>query len=192
MVDADGDGFKDVLTLHACLTGLPPLTMAFSIARNIAGTTFAVEYTVEKPTLMTYRPLVLLPPTATSAVNVAFTAAGSGLGVIEVLHSPWRTNFVEYAGTAGINLAHRPANASTVELVSGSSLGAINLLPDRRCPRAICPADCDEDFALTVFDFVCFQAEYAAATVYADCNRDGVWNVFDFICFGNKHAAGCP
>jgi hypothetical protein len=61
-----------------------------------------------------------------------------------------------------------------------------------------CYADCDQSSGagvLDIFDFLCFQNEFAAANPYA-CNCDitlpGVCDIFDFLCFQNEFAAGCP
>ncbi len=56
---------------------------------------------------------------------------------------------------------------------------------------AACYADCEGDGDLDVFDFLCFQGEYANQTKYADCEGDGDWDVFDFLCFQGAYANGC-
>ena len=58
------------------------------------------------------------------------------------------------------------------------------------CPD--CYADCNEDGALTVADFGCFQTKFAAADPYADCNGIGGLTVADFGCFQTQFVAGCP
>ena len=58
--------------------------------------------------------------------------------------------------------------------------------------RVGCPADCDSSGSLDVFDFLCFQTEFANHTAYADCEADGDWDVFDFLCFQGLYADGCP
>ncbi len=55
-----------------------------------------------------------------------------------------------------------------------------------------CYADCEGDGDLDVFDFLCFQSEWAAKTAYGDCENDGDWDVFDFLCFQSAYANGCP
>ncbi|MFG0283561.1 MAG: hypothetical protein ACF8R7_03995 [Phycisphaerales bacterium JB039] len=55
-----------------------------------------------------------------------------------------------------------------------------------------CYADCDGDSALTVFDFLCFQNQFAAGDPAADCDGDGSLTFFDFLCVQNACAAGCP
>ncbi|MFG0286019.1 MAG: PQQ-dependent sugar dehydrogenase [Phycisphaerales bacterium JB039] len=65
-----------------------------------------------------------------------------------------------------------------------------NMVADQQ-PDALCPADCDEDGALTFFDFLCFQNLFAMGDPGADCDGDGELTFFDFLCFQNAFAAGC-
>ncbi len=44
---------------------------------------------------------------------------------------------------------------------------------------------------LTIADFACFQAKFAAAQDYADCNKDCQLTIADFSCFQGKFVAGC-
>ena len=55
-----------------------------------------------------------------------------------------------------------------------------------------CYPDCNEDGALTVADFGCFQTRFVAGDPYGDCNADGSATVADFGCFQTKFVAGCP
>ncbi len=57
--------------------------------------------------------------------------------------------------------------------------------------RIACYADCEGDGDLDVFDYLCFQGEFAAQTIYGDCEGDGDWDVFDFLCFQGAFAQGC-
>lgn len=54
-----------------------------------------------------------------------------------------------------------------------------------------CPADCDGDGTLTIFDFLCFQNAFAEGDMQADCNGDGAITADDFACFQNAFMAGC-
>jgi hypothetical protein len=57
---------------------------------------------------------------------------------------------------------------------------------------AVCYPDCNQDHALNVNDFVCFQTAFAAMNLaQADCNTDQTLNVLDFVCFQSAFAAGC-
>jgi hypothetical protein len=60
----------------------------------------------------------------------------------------------------------------------------------------VCYADCDASLALDVFDFLCFQNEFASLSAQAcDCDTGtgaGMCGVFDFVCFQSAFAAGCP
>jgi hypothetical protein len=75
---------------------------------------------------------------------------------------------------------------------AGGSSGPYGILVSGVCGGQVCYADCNMDNALNVNDFVCFQAQFAAATPYADCNHDNALNVNDFVCFQAAFAAGCP
>ena len=57
--------------------------------------------------------------------------------------------------------------------------------------RPACDADCDADEDLDIFDFLCFQTEFASHTTYADCEADGDWDVFDFLCYQQLFYNGC-
>jgi hypothetical protein len=54
-----------------------------------------------------------------------------------------------------------------------------------------CYADCDGSGTLDLFDFLCFQDEFAHGS-YADCDGSGSLDFFDFLCFQSAFAAGCP
>jgi hypothetical protein len=55
-----------------------------------------------------------------------------------------------------------------------------------------CYPDCNGAGGLTIADFACFQAKFAAADPYADCNASGSLTIADFGCFQSRFAAGCP
>ncbi len=55
-----------------------------------------------------------------------------------------------------------------------------------------CYADCNNSSSLTIADFGCFQAAFAAGDPYADCNNSSSLTIADFGCFQAKFAAGCP
>ena len=57
-----------------------------------------------------------------------------------------------------------------------------------------CYVDCDNNQALNVGDFICFQAAFAGGIPYANCDASTtppVLNVNDFICFQSRFAAAC-
>ena len=56
---------------------------------------------------------------------------------------------------------------------------------------SVCVADCDGDGQLTLFDFLCFQNNFALGLDSADCDGDGALTLFDFLCFQNSFAIGC-
>lgn len=55
-----------------------------------------------------------------------------------------------------------------------------------------CPADCNGDGTLDIFDFLCFQGVFASGSLEADCDADGELTVFDFLCYLDAFEAGCP
>ena len=55
-----------------------------------------------------------------------------------------------------------------------------------------CDADVDHDGQLTLFDFLAFQAAWAAQDSAGDFDRNGAFDVFDFLEFSNAFDAGCP
>ncbi len=55
-----------------------------------------------------------------------------------------------------------------------------------------CYPDCNQSGTLTIADFGCFQAAFAAGNPYADCNQSGTLTIADFGCFQAAFAAGCP
>jgi hypothetical protein len=65
--------------------------------------------------------------------------------------------------------------------------------------QGLCAADCETSTGvntLDIFDFLCFQNEFAAGASYAcDCDTTTgirVCDIFDFLCFQDAFAAGCP
>ncbi len=65
-----------------------------------------------------------------------------------------------------------------------------NGVPDE-C-ESLCPADCDGDGELSIFDFLCFQTAFDAREPIADCTGDGAFDIFDFLCFQTAFMDGCP
>jgi hypothetical protein len=55
-----------------------------------------------------------------------------------------------------------------------------------------CYADCNNDGALTIPDFGCFQTQFVIGSSYADCDNSGNRTVADFGCFQTKFVSGCP
>jgi hypothetical protein len=54
-----------------------------------------------------------------------------------------------------------------------------------------CPADCNADGVVNIFDFLCFQGLVTTGDPAADCNGDGSVNIFDFLCFQGLVTEGC-
>jgi hypothetical protein len=57
---------------------------------------------------------------------------------------------------------------------------------------AHCPADCNDDGAVNIFDFLCFQGLVSTGDPKADCTGNGAVNIFDFLCFQGLVTQGCP
>ncbi len=55
-----------------------------------------------------------------------------------------------------------------------------------------CYPDCNGSGTLTIADFGCFQAAFAAGNMYADCNQSTTLTIADFGCFQAAFAAACP
>jgi|GEM_PF-3449870 len=73
-----------------------------------------------------------------------------------------------------------------------SSEGGVQVsLPFEVYGSLACPADCDGDGELTIFDFLCFQNAYSAGDTAADCDGDGEVTAADFTCFQTAFMAGC-
>jgi hypothetical protein len=56
---------------------------------------------------------------------------------------------------------------------------------------SVCYPDCNCSGNLTIADFGCFQAAFAAGNLYADCNNTGTLTIADFGCFQASFAGGC-
>lgn len=59
------------------------------------------------------------------------------------------------------------------------------------CPDLACIADCDQNGALDIDDFVCFQTRFALSDLGADCDANGALTIDDFLCFQIAFATGC-
>jgi hypothetical protein len=57
--------------------------------------------------------------------------------------------------------------------------------------QGVCAADCNDDGALNILDFVCFQGEWQAQTPLGDCDGNGQYNILDFVCFQGLFQDGC-
>ncbi|MEQ8845189.1 MAG: EF-hand domain-containing protein [Phycisphaerales bacterium] len=86
---------------------------------------------------------------------------------------------------------------STANLIANLTLDrlaldlAADVAIDASGQSAACPADCDGDGSLTLFDFLCFQSAFASGDPAADCDGDGSLTLFDFLCFQSDFARGC-
>ncbi len=55
----------------------------------------------------------------------------------------------------------------------------------------VCIADCDENFVLTIDDFICFQTLFSLGDLAADCDASQTLTIDDFICFQTAFVLGC-
>jgi hypothetical protein len=55
----------------------------------------------------------------------------------------------------------------------------------------VCIADCDENFELTIDDFICFQTLFSLGDLAADCDASKTLTIDDFICFQTAFVLGC-
>lgn len=97
------------------------------------------------------------------------------------------------AGGAAVSLYRDSAPMQGLYFAGGfDSIGGV---PAGRFARAdlcaMCEADCDQDAALTIDDFICFQTRFAVADPKADCDASGTLDIDDFICFQTLFAIGC-
>ncbi len=74
----------------------------------------------------------------------------------------------------------------------GENIGWVNLDDAVQYVGLACYPDCNGSGTLTIADFGCFQAAFAAGNSYADCNNSGTLTIADFGCFQAAFAAGCP
>jgi hypothetical protein len=62
---------------------------------------------------------------------------------------------------------------------------------DVEAAKVVCIADCNDDGALNILDFVCFQGEWQAQTELGDCDGNDLYNILDFVCFQGVFQQGC-
>lgn len=54
-----------------------------------------------------------------------------------------------------------------------------------------CPADCNADGSVNIFDLLCFQGLVLQDDPAADCDGDGDIDIFDLLCFQGLISLGC-
>jgi FG-GAP-like repeat len=95
----------------------------------------------------------------------------------------------EHNGTSDVALIDLDDDGD-LDMMVGHCSGNTVYLQDGAPPNP-CYPDCDDDGALTIDDFICFQTYFALSDPYADCDGDGVLTIDDFICFQTYFAIGC-
>ena len=146
--------------------------------------------------------IILQNNTAWGFTQVQIAAASITAGTWYVLELDWASNgdmtVNLYDDTKTTLLASTPVTATGFTTPGGIGLRGFttststNDIDDFTEEGGGCYPDCNEDGALTVADFGCFQTAFVAANMYADCNGDGQLTVPDFGCFQTSFVAGCP
>ena len=139
------------------------------------------------------------PPVLTGQTDFTFTAPSSFL--LQAGETYW-VHVVAVPVSGGPSFLWDGTTPSTVPsglgaipvgyIFNGASSTFRNRLQVNGTAGGGCYADCNEDGALTVSDFGCFQTRFVAGDPYADCNGDGQFTVPDFGCFQTLFVVGCP
>ncbi len=95
----------------------------------------------------------------------------------------------EHNGTSDVALIDLDGDGD-LDMMVGHCTGNTIYLQDGAPPNP-CYPDCDDDGALSIDDFICFQTFFALGDLYADCDEDGALSIDDFICFQTFFAIGC-
>ncbi len=118
----------------------------------------------------------------------AFLAHYSGAGTQVGVSQFWPSN-AEFAWAAASDGMH---GVYLVGSTQGSLAGPYLGNDDIFVARFGCYPDCNNDGAVNVADFGCFQTRYVLHVPYADCTQDCQLTVADFGCFQTAFVAGCP
>jgi hypothetical protein len=127
---------------------------------------------------------------ADSGVNILGNGDLSGLG--------WSENvgWINFGTAPFVPLAQRARFDAAARRFRGyawgENIGWLNLDDATHYVALSCYPDCNASGTLTIADFGCFQAAFAAGNTYADCNASGTLTIADFGCFQAQFAAGCP
>ncbi len=128
--------------------------------------------------------------------SVSFQVAAIGWGQLAY---QWQRNGVQVQNGGPISGAHTshltinpvsPAHAGEYKAVVVDTCGQVT--SDPATLTVLCYADCNGSGSLTIADFGCFQAKFAAGDPYADCNGSSTLTIADFGCFQSAFASGCP
>ena len=176
------------VTLVAPITGGPAGALYIDIAINNAGNMFAHDIVTDAMVSVnkTTGAAAILGPTgllANFAQGMDFDPAS------DILYATLYTG----AGVGNFVSINTTTGAATI-IVSTQTWTPVGAEMEMAIQgeASTCYPDCNEDGALTVADFGCFQTAFVAGNTYADCNGDGQLTVPDFGCFQTKFVAGCP
>ena len=169
-------------------TGPDAWTFAVGIPGELTGTVDALGSPLELPPTPTVLPLVGTL-TLSGGTLTLDSAAMLDQDVVQEPMSP--------LPPLPLPLPTILPGGSTANLIANLTLDrlaldfAANAIVAARGEASVCPADCDEDGELTLFDFLCFQSAFASGDPSADCDGDGSLTLFDFLCFQSAFASGC-
>ncbi len=120
------------------------------------------------------------------SVTGAFSASSRFALAVDDLGDPFIL-----AGSGGGQFVVVDKNGAILHTLPNTASGGGTGLAIHSSTPCTCYADCEGDGDLDIFDFLCFQGEFANQDPYADCEDDGDWDLFDFLCFQGKYANGC-
>ncbi len=149
------------------------------------------------------------PPTSTEpnlfassgALTIEFTFTIPVHSVTALIGISGGSDRMTIFNAAGASLGSAVGDDADVTLTSPTPIARVVISPETGTTPAIdnlrfegasCYPDCNQSGNLTIADFGCFQAAFAAGNMYADCNNSGTLTIADFGCFQAAFAAGCP
>jgi hypothetical protein len=196
--------------------GLDDLTRndgAFMVVAPDAGLTAVIHLTA-------HLPLDVLPRLTRFGLNFEFACMGAGPSPVvtalfthvpsgelhtfaaAVIPSDFLCNTLQFQSAGWAYRVSPPGDYIDANGAVTMELRATRAIPfeisldrvkfDYSVESAFCPADCNADSLVDIFDFLCFQGKITTGDLSADCNADGTLNIFDFLCFQGLVTRGCP
>ena len=153
---------------------------------------FALPMTAETPELLAVE--VSGPPEAYEGTPAQFQAVAIfDLGDVDMTRAAeWS---VEPAGVAtiedGLLTVTDIDHSTTITVTASYTFDDVTEAASIDVLALNCANDCNEDGALNVLDWICFQPEWQAMSPAGDCNGDGTYDVLDFVCFQQLFQSGC-
>ncbi len=142
------------------------------------GASLWIECLTHSPTFEAYLAKTFVPIFGTQASHASILWNGT------MLHNWYTTTQPNGLFTASYRIYFGDANAVPLP----------DFLPGEVVLEwfAGCPADCENDADLDIFDYLCFLDAFSSQDPYADFENDADWDLFDFLAFQNAFAQGCP